>query len=116
VTRPSPETPGTEPTDELEPGSPALVAALAVVYAVLGAVVLAVVGLEALFPTVGDVLAVAVLVAALGGLLVVLLRQELGRDLPDPRTYSPAPQTPTFRIVPAPPYDWQREERRGTSE
>lgn len=114
MTRPSPDTPGTEPP-ALEPAS---LRALAYVYAVLGAVVVAFVAARAsLFPTVGDYLAGAVLVATLAGLFVVLLRQELGLSAPTPeRYYAPPRQAPTFRIVDRPPYDWQREERRGTSE
>lgn len=104
--------------DELEPGAPGTLVALAVVYAVLGALVLAVVGLEALFPSPGDWIAGAVLVAALVGLYVELYRQETGRAAPTPeRYYAPPRQAPTFRIVDRPPYDWQREERRdGISE
>lgn len=89
----------------------AVIRALVFVYAVLGALVLVFGGLRALFPSVGDVIAAAVIVGALVALLVVVWRQETGRAAPpDPRYYEPPRQAQTFRVVPPPPYDWQRRD------
>lgn len=102
--------------DEHDRRLPPEIVALGILYAVLGALVVAVVGLRALFPSPGDWIAGTVLVTVLVALYVALWRQETGRSgPPDPRYYAPPPQASTIRLVDRPPYDWQREERRGTS-